>query len=70
MSEKNVKLKSIQGVEVDGFFYSKETVKQLPFETFKMLLAFIDDEKTFTKVANWHSEEAVFYAQEVLRSLK
>lgn len=61
----NVRLEPV--IDIEGETYSKTLIKSMSFEQFKMIASNIDDFKTLYAVANWHSDDAIYYVQELKR---
>ena len=56
------------GIEIEDEFISKEEIQEMTMSEVKMVLSFIESEKELMKLAIWHSEEAIDYVQELLRT--
>ncbi|MFA7127807.1 MAG: hypothetical protein WC136_01405 [Sphaerochaeta sp.] len=65
-----MKIESRIGIEIHDEFISKEYIQKLGFGELKMILSFIDNLDTLHKVASWHSDKAIHYAQELDRNIR
>lgn len=55
------------GIDLEGEWYSKEEVKNMNFQDFKMFASFFSD-KDFEKVCAWYGEKGIQHRDEILRS--